>query len=217
MGERVPPLRNRSGFIISGRKTDCARQKICPPAFVGVMQEFWKKGVFVLRNNAAKITSRPSPCMKSSAFLPSMRKVRRMRFDLCKKRIEVAVFEIFFELSSFPYLRGGESHRFLKYLSRHSSINLSAIPLVGDCGFSFSSGGGSFFFSSSKGGAFPFGASLGGAFFGGGGFSQGDFWKSANISENLDRSFKNFSISSESFSLHMIGFTLSGKFGFCER
>ena len=38
-----------------------------------------------------------------------------------------------------------------------------------------------------------------------------------NRSENFDKSLKNFKICSEFFKEPINGFTLSGKFGFCER
>ena len=77
----------------------------------------------------------------------------------------------------------------------------SAIPVVGDCGFSF--------FASSLGGVFSvFGedAPLGDSSL-----------KALNVSENLDKSFKKESICSEFLSFAINGRTLSEKSGFCER
>ena len=77
-------------------------------------------------------------------------------------------------------------------------INSSAIPSVGDCGFSFSSflGGASVLQDS------VFGVSV---------------LKVLNVCEKLDKSFKKLSICSEFFNFAIKGFTLSEKSGFCER
>lgn len=76
----------------------------------------------------------------------------------------------------------------------------SAIPSVGDCGFSF--------FAASMGGGFSLGE--------GSDFCRLDL-KELKVSENLDKSFKKESICSESFSCDISGLTLSEKSGFCER
>lgn len=77
----------------------------------------------------------------------------------------------------------------------------SAIPSVGDCGFSF--------FVVSMGGGFSF---VGGC----SDFGRFDL-KELKVSENLDKSFKKESICSESLSCDISGLTLSEKSGFCER
>ena len=91
----------------------------------------------------------------------------------------------------------------------------SAIPVVGDCGFSF--------FISPLGGVFSgFCVALSDLCVG---FSDVfevgsclfSFLKALNVSENLDRSFRKDSICSESFNFDINGFTLSAKSGFCER
>ena len=77
----------------------------------------------------------------------------------------------------------------------------SAIPVVGDCGFSF--------FASSLGGVF--------SVFGEDAPLVDSSLKALNVSENLDKSFKKESICSESFNCDISGFTLSAKLGFCAR
>lgn len=78
-------------------------------------------------------------------------------------------------------------------------INSSAIPSVGDCGFSLSLF--SLFVGSSHG--FSFGGD--------------SVFKVLKVWVKLDKSFKKFNICSEFFSLLIIGRTLSEKSGFCER
>ena len=77
-------------------------------------------------------------------------------------------------------------------------MNSSAIPSLGDCGFSFSD-----FFS--------------GSFWGGGVEVFGSVLKVLKVWLKLDKSFKKESICSEFFSFAIRGRTLSEKSGFCER